>query len=147
MLRARFIPIVLSLLLPLPADLASQASTRATILRLEEEWGKALVARDAKRFGALLAPGFIYTENERVYTREELIREATGGSDTVTSFLNEDLQVMVRGNTAVVIGWLTLRGRGATGPFDRKFRFTDTWVRANGRWRVLAAHDYLMPSQ
>lgn len=141
-----------TMLLSLPALLAlapqparAQGTTTRTLLRLEEEWGKALVARDARRFGALLAPGFVYTEDARVFTREELIREAIFGTDTVTSFANEDLKVLVRGNTAVVIGWLTLRGRGASGAFDRRFRFTDTWVRSDGRWKVLAAQDYLVP--
>jgi hypothetical protein len=38
-----------------------------------------------------------------------------------------------------------MRGRGPDGAFDRRYRFTDTWVRNGGRWRIVAAQDYLVP--
>jgi ketosteroid isomerase-like protein len=120
--------------------------TERTLLRLEEDWARAVVRRDGAAFERLLAPGFLYTENDRVFAREELIREVVSGSDTVTTALNEELRVLQFGNTAVVVGYLVLRGRGAGGPFDRRFRFTDTWVRRDGRWQVAAAHDYLVPA-
>ena len=132
---------VLVFTIPLPS-LAQ--SSKAELLRLEDEWGRALIARDGKAFGALLAPGFVYSEDDRVIERDALIRDVVSGSDTVTSARNDDLRVIERGNTAVVLGWLTLHGRGAKGPFTRKYRFTDTWIRRNGRWKVLAAHDYLV---
>jgi hypothetical protein len=40
---------------------------------------------------------------------------------------------------------LHLRGRGKTGAFDRRYQFTDTWQRRNGRWQMIAAQDYLIP--
>jgi ketosteroid isomerase-like protein len=80
-------------------------------------------------------------------TKEELIRAVVSGSDTVESAGNEDMRAYVRGNAAVVTGWLVMRGRGASGPFDRRFRCTDTWLHREGRWRVIAAHDYLVPER
>ena len=80
-------------------------------------------------------------------TRAELIREIVSGSDTVTTARNEGMQVHRFGpTTAVVTGWLILQGRGAGGAFDRRFRYTDTWVRQGGPWRVAAAQDFLAPS-
>jgi ketosteroid isomerase-like protein len=65
----------------------------------------------------------------------------------VESARNEDMRAYVHGNTAVVTGWLVVRGRGPGGPFDRRFRYTDTWLRRDGRWRVIAAQDYLVPER
>ena len=121
------------------------AATKRQIAALEEDWIKAVVKRDAAAFDRLLAPSFVYTEDDRVYTKAQLIKEVTTGSDTVTSGRNEDLTVRVYGNTAVATGWLILVGRGASGPFQRRFRYTDTWLRTGNRWRVIAAQDYLKP--
>lgn len=126
----------------------SLAATKRQIAALEDAWVKAVINRDAAAFDRLLAPSFIYTEDDRVYTKAQLIKEVTTGSDTVTSGRNEDLTVRVYGHTAVATGWLILAGRGASGPFERRFRYTDTWLRAGGagsRWRVIAAQDYLKP--
>jgi ketosteroid isomerase-like protein len=114
-----------------------------TLLQLEDSWAVALVRRDGATFRRLLADGFVYTENDRTSTREEVLHEVEAGSDKVEAAHNEDMRVYRFGPTAAVTGWLVVRGRGADGPFDRRYRFTDTWVRRGGRWQIVAAHDYL----
>jgi ketosteroid isomerase-like protein len=114
-----------------------------TLLQLEDSWAVALVRRDGATFRRLLADGFVYTENDRTSTRDEVLHEVEAGSDKVEAAHNEDMRVYRFGPTAVVTGWLVVRGRGADGPFDRRYRFTDTWVRWGGRWQIVAAHDYL----
>jgi len=118
-----------------------------TLFALEEEWTRALVRRDGATFERLLAPRFVYTENDQVTSREELIRAVVTGPDTVESAGNEDMRAYVHGNAAIVTGWLVTRGRGANGRFDRRYRYTDTWQYAGGRWRVIGAHDYLLPER
>ena len=129
----------------------TQANTQRTpderaVLTLEEAWAKGVVNRDAATFKRLLAPGFVYTEDARVMSGEELTREVTAGSDTVTEARNEELRTHPFGNTMIVTGWLVLRGRSGGKPFDRRFRFTDTWLKRNGEWQIIAAQDYLVPA-
>jgi hypothetical protein len=143
----------LSLLLVLStASAGAQGAVKAddpiarTLLRLEDQWASALVRRDGATFQRLLARGFVYTENDAVQTRDEVIRGVSAGTDTVTEAHNEGMQVHRWGGaTAVVTGWLIVRGRGPSGPFDRRYRFTDTWAHRNGLWQIVAAHDYLVP--
>src|SRR4051812_20949580 len=117
----------LLLTLMIPFTLSAQSGQ---IRQLEDDWIKAVIARDAAAFNRLLAPNFVYTEDDRVYTKEQLIKEVTTSTDTVTSGQNEDLAVRVfGGNTAIATGWLVLSGRGANGPFTVRYRYTDTWVR------------------
>jgi ketosteroid isomerase-like protein len=118
-----------------------------TLFALEEDWTRALVRRDGATFDRLLDDNFVYTENDQVMTKPELIHAVVSGSDTVESAANEEMRAYVHGNTAVVTGWLVMRGRGASGAFDRRFRYTDTWLYRGGRWRVIAAHDYLAPER
>lgn len=116
-----------------------------TLLQLEDAWAAAVVRRDSATFERLLADGFVYTENDRLETRAEVLHDVVAGSDTVTAAHNEDMQVHCFGTTAVVTGWLVLEGHGGGATFLRRYRFTDTWMRRSGRWRIVAAEDYLAP--
>ena len=118
--------------------------TERTLIRLENEWTRGLVQRDTAIFQRLLAPRFVYTEDAQVMTRDEVIRSVVG-PDRVRAASNEDMTVYDYGNTAVVTGILVVRGTGKNGPFSRRFRYTDTWHRIDGSWRVIAAQDYLIP--
>ena len=116
------------------------------LLRNEDGWAAALVRRDAAYFRRMLAPGFVYTEDAKVMTRDDVLRDATSGTDTVTAAHNEDMVVHQAGPvTAVVTGILVVDGRSAGTRFTHRYRFTDTWVKADdGRWQIVAAQDYLM---
>ncbi|HYT72085.1 MAG TPA: nuclear transport factor 2 family protein [Gemmatimonadales bacterium] len=130
-----------------------QTPDARTLLGLEDEWAAALVRRDAATFRRLLADGFVYTEDDRMLGRDAVLRDIVAGTDTVEAAHNEDMRVHSFGTTAVVTGWLVVRGRGANGPFDRRYRFTDTWARGGGggggggHWQIVAAHDYLVPAR
>lgn len=116
-----------------------------TLLRLEDGWASAVVRRDSATFERLLDPGFIYTENDQLQSRADVLHGVVHGTDTVTAAHNADMVVHCFGTTAVVTGWLVLEGRGSGSGFLRRYRFTDTWMRRNGRWRIVAAEDYLAP--
>jgi ketosteroid isomerase-like protein len=115
------------------------------VLDLEDGWARAVVRRDSTTFERLLADGFVYTENDRMESRGDVIHDVVAGADTVRAAHNEAMQVHCFGPTAVVTGWLVLEGRGAGGAFLRRYRFTDTWVRQAGRWRIVAAQDFVAP--
>lgn len=146
-MRLRIWSVLFLTLCFLPDQSAAQGleATRRRIAALEDQWVQAVIKRDAAVFNRLLAPSFVYTEDDRVYTKEQLIKEVTTGTDTVTAGRNEDLKVRVYGNTAIATGWLILVGRGSGKPFERRYRYTDTWQHINGRWQVIAAADYLKP--
>ncbi|HJQ21819.1 MAG TPA: nuclear transport factor 2 family protein [Gemmatimonadaceae bacterium] len=127
---------------------AAHSQTRAaklTVAALEDAWIRAVIARDSAAFNRLLHPDFVYTEDDRVSSRAQLIRDVVTTGDTTTAGRNEDMRVRVHGNVAIVTGWLILTGRAGGTPFERRYRYTDTWVKVDGRWRVLAAQDYLKP--
>ena len=126
---------------------AAKASPTATeLVRLENQWTAGLVKRDRAIFEKLLAPRFVYTENDKLMSRAEVLHEVAEGSDRVTAARNEGMIVHEYGpTTAVVTGWLIVEGRGAGGPFTHRYRFTDTWVKGPSAWQIVAAQDYLAP--
>lgn len=129
---------------PAPRQISSPKPTTLAPIKLEDQWATALVKRDTATFGRLLAPNFVYTENASVMSRDDVIKSVTG-ADRVEWARNEGMKVHDFGNVQVITGVLRLRGRGTSGPFDRRYQFTDTWQRRNGRWQIIAAQDYLIP--
>jgi ketosteroid isomerase-like protein len=129
---------------------ASQIQPRTALrslapLQLEDQWTTALVNRDARTFDQLLAPNFVYTENNDVMSRGDVIK-SVNGSDRVTWARNEGMKLHDFGDVEVITGVLHLKGTGNRGAaFDKRYRFTDTWQKQSGRWRIIAAQDYLIP--
>ena len=132
------------------AQQANAATTRSAderaVLDLEEAWAKGVVKRDAATFKRLLAPGFVYTEDDRVQTGDQLTSDIISGTDTVTEARNEQMQTRAFDNAMIVTGWLIMQGRSGGKPFNRRYRFTDTWLKRDGQWRIIAAQDYLVPA-
>jgi ketosteroid isomerase-like protein len=124
----------------------SRISLRAMApLQLENQWTAALVNRDARTFDQLLAPDFVYTENNAVMNRGDVIK-SVNGSDRVTWARNEGMKLHDFGDVHVITGVLHLKGTGNKGvAFDKRYRFTDTWQKQSGRLRIIAEQDYLIP--
>jgi ketosteroid isomerase-like protein len=133
---------------PLPAQrsaTASESAVQRTLFKLESDWAQAVVDRDARAIGRLVAPRWVYTDESGVMNRAEGIESFTSGADTVREASNSDMKAIVYPNAAVVIGILHMKGRGPNGPFTRRYRYTDTWAKLDGRWQCIASQDYLMP--
>lgn len=126
-----------------PPRMTSAEATTSTVTKLEDSWAAALVRRDRSTFERILAPKFVYTEDSTMMNRATVLR-ALLGSDIVTEAHNENMEVHIFSNTAVVTGWLVTKGRGKDGPFERRYRFTDTWVPRSGSWQIVAAQDFLV---
>jgi hypothetical protein len=116
------------------------------LIRLENQWATGLVKRDGALFDKLLSPKFVYTENDKLMSRSEVLHDVTAGTDTVTAAHNEGMEVHEFGAvTAVVTGWLIVDGHTKGAAFTHRYRFTDTWVKRKAGWEIVAAQDYLAP--
>jgi len=120
-------------------------SDSSLIIKLENDWAKALVNRDASVFRRLLADDFFYTENDKMYSRADVLDAAMSETDTVESAYNKEMVVHLKGKTGIVTGCLFVNGRSKEGVFKRKYKFTDIWYNENGSWKLIAAQDYLLP--
>lgn len=117
------------------------------LYRLEDQWARALIARDSGFFRRTLHPDYVYSDERGTFDRSQVIAEQVGGSDTVQSAANEGMRAYIHGDAAVVTGILSVRGRGQAGAFQHRYRFTDTWIRKRGRWLMIASQDYDIPGR
>jgi ketosteroid isomerase-like protein len=146
---ARRIAVSLAMLgvasMPASAQQANKAEEQA-LFKLENDWTQGVVKRDAAIMQRLTAPKWVYSDESGVMEREAGIKAFTTGSDTVREASNEKMRALVYDKSAVVIGVLVMKGRGPKGAFTNRYRYTDTWVKFEGRWQCVASQDYLMPS-
>jgi ketosteroid isomerase-like protein len=113
----------------------------------EHQWNEALKIRDKDTLSRILDDQFIFTGDEgHVADRTQYI-DAAIQAIKVESYSLEDMTVRVHGDTGVVAGrWtgkFTAGGKDASG----EFRFTDTFVRRLGRWRVVASQYARIPKK
>ena len=113
----------------------------AAVRAMEESWEAAIQKRDFKTIGDLIAPDFAgVSEENKLTTKSSLLARAKKDTDTYTSTSIKGLKVHVYGpSTVVAIGDSLEKGTSKDGkPFDRTYRFTDTWVNRNGQWQCVA---------
>jgi ketosteroid isomerase-like protein len=103
--------------------------------------------RDIAALERLLAPEFtLVSTNSEVQTRAQALEEVRAGDPQYERFENHGMTARVYGNTAVVQGITSLKGRSAAAPFALDVRFTDTLVRVNGQWTIVVSHVTRIPS-
>ena len=125
----------------------ARASDAAALTRLENQWTEGLVRRDSVLFDRLLAPRFVYTEDDKLMQRSDVLHDVVTSTDTVKAARNEGMEVhQYSSTTAVVTGWLIVDGHGKGGAFTHRYRFTDTWLKGPRGWQIVAAQDYLVPA-
>ena len=71
---------------------------------------------------------------------EQNLAEVAAREPYYDEFRNDGQRVRMYGaDTALVVGITHVRGKAGGEPFAADFRYTDTWVRRDGRWRLAAS--------
>ncbi|MFN0124290.1 MAG: nuclear transport factor 2 family protein [Blastocatellia bacterium] len=109
------------------------------ILDLEQQLSRALVSRDTRALEQLWAPSFCYTgAHGEQAVRAEMIAAIGAGMLRFEAMDFDDIRLRFYGDTAVVTGRATARGRSPMGDLSGQFRYTRVYVREDGHWRVVA---------
>jgi ketosteroid isomerase-like protein len=115
---------------------------------MEREWNDAALKHDAawvERNYAFDASD-ISSRTGAIMTKAQALADARADKTAFQSLDLSDLNVRVEGNTAVVTGINHEVGRDAQGkPFDRRVRFTDVFIKRDGRWQVWATQGTTIP--
>ena len=156
MMSARFLFLILPLLAcaksttsnsgAAPSAVAASENDQAgqrELSQLEDQWAKAVEAHDSTFLARIVAPDFRGSgDSAKTWGRAEVMHEA---ADTTTQFRNlrdEDRQIRIYGNGTV--GVVTARSlytleRGER-PGEYSGRYTETWVKRDSQWQVVAGH-------
>jgi len=129
------------MLLASGATLAAPPATEQQLMELENSWARAYVTGDAPFLEKLFAEEYLFTDNDgQTFTRADDIGAAKSGEFKMTRFKLDALKVHVYKDFATVTGVndfaATYKGEDAS----CKCRFTDVFVKRDGRWQVVASH-------
>lgn len=113
----------------------------AAILQAAQERAAALIARDAAALGRLLHPALRWTTfRGEVLDKESYIAGNTGGDLRWFDQRLEDVDILIAGDTAVVVAVVVDKVERGGVPASFRLRLTQTWVKTESGWLCLAGH-------
>lgn len=118
------------------------------VLGLENAWNHAIEAKDTKALDMLLASTFIAVEIDgSISSKSAFLASIKDPEYKPSQAVNEQVNVQVYGDTAMVVGIFRIKGIEKGKPYVHRERFTDTWIKHDQTWQCVASHTTLIPSQ
>jgi hypothetical protein len=139
--------IALALVLTLVAGQAgASASVTQELTQIEHQIATYWKSRDCDAWGALLhADWSVIHITGTILTKAEALKMCRAPGAPTEAHSVDELSVRPFGDAAVVTG-RTIVTLGGTSPETVKLRFTDVFIRRDGRWQVVASHATRLPS-
>lgn len=141
-MRASAAVFVLACTFSLGGCLTTQAPSRlyATVLREQADaWDRAIVGKDLNAIGNNMAESFRHIDSQgRQSNKAEFLSGITSEKLVIHPYEPEDVEIRFYGDAALVTGTTQLSGTYDGKPFKTHYRYTDTYVRQAGSWRVVS---------
>lgn len=120
----------------------SATTVEDEIKKLEQDWAQATVKSGATAVDQYEADDILTTDpSGRVTDKAQDKTDLSSGNLKFESMELSDMTVHVYGDTAVAAGTNNLHGTYKGQDISGEYRFTDTWVKRNGKWQVVARGD------
>ena len=110
------------------------------LIRIQHEWAEARMKGDSAYTQQLEAGTctVVWPDGTVVNKREDL--KSMAGDIVFTEFRIDDLQVRLYGETGIVVGQGTIKAHeGKQNLLGGKFVWTDTFIKQDGAWKVVAS--------
>ena len=118
----------------------NNSADEQALIKIQHEWAEARMKGDSSYTRRLEAENstVVWPDGSIVNKREDL--KSMTGDIVFAEFKIDDLQVRLYGDTAIVVGQGTIRAHeGNQNLLGGKFVWTDTFVKQNGAWKVVAS--------
>jgi len=115
------------------------------VLALEKAWNKALESKDSNAMEMLLSNNLVSVDIDgSVSNKGEFLASIKSPDYKPAQLVTEQSNVQVYGNAAVVSGVFRVKGVEKGKPYNRRERFTDTWIKINNSWQCVASQTTLI---
>ena len=115
-------------------------SDEKQILKLEDDWARALKTKDKQLLDAIVAPNFTFIEPDgAVKNRDEYLADRSSDIADIESFELNGLKVSVFENCALASGVSKIAERRQGKRYRFSLRWKELWLKDNGKWRVLSS--------
>jgi hypothetical protein len=134
------------LLAVVPAHAQTQSAVEAGVIKAKQDRMVAEWKKDRAAYERLTADEFIYTSSVGNTANKSQDVDETMQSKVVwlSSPSLSDVRVRVYGDVAVAT-YLDTTKVTIDGKAGDDFRYTDVWVRRDGRWQLVASHGSRIP--
>jgi hypothetical protein len=119
----------------------ASAQGEQELIDLEKAWTEAVVKRDLAFFDRITADEHTLTAPDgTVMTKAQQVALVKSGEYTVTSAVQDAIKVWIYGDVAVVTGLCTEKSQFKGKDSSGQYRWTDTFIKRDGRWQCVATH-------
>lgn len=123
-----------------PAAPAKSASAEQELIKLENDWNNVLLKRDVAALSRIVADDWTNIDLEgAILTKAQTLANLKSGEDVYTSAVADEMKVRVYGDAAVVTGRWTIKEQYKGKDVSGQYRFTDTWIKKDGRWQCVVS--------
>jgi ketosteroid isomerase-like protein len=125
-----------------------QNQVKLELARMEREFGEAQPRRDLAKLNRFMADDFVATVPPgKVINKAQVLAQITSPDIEMESLVNDEIEVRVYGDTAVVTARGTAKGRYQGKDASGQFRYTRVWVKRQGQWQAVAAQSTMIEQQ
>jgi hypothetical protein len=109
------------------------------VIQIEQELVNGLLAGDVSPFGRYLADSSVLTDPDgTVMDKSRILNDIKSGDLKLQSSKPDDMKVRMYGDMAVATYGSTDKGSYKGKDIRGRFRWTDVFVKRNGRWQIVA---------
>lgn len=127
------------------AQESGTAEAERYIKECERQWAESTASGDTSQVKQFVADDFLGVDPDgSFYNKAKAISETTEGPKGFVSNHLDEVKVRFYGDSAVAQGsesWVRRTGS----PRHGRYVWTDTWIKRNGKWQVVAAEDLIPP--
>lgn len=139
---------LLGVLVVVPAHAQKTSAREQEVLKATQMLNEAsLIKKDRATMERVYGDDYVYNHsNGSITSKAQEIAEYMSSDLKWTAQKTDGLKVRMYGDVAVVTGVSTLTG-SAKGYASGPRRFTEIWVRRNGRWQTIGGQSTLVPAK
>jgi ketosteroid isomerase-like protein len=125
----------------LPEEKLTRGSAEDEVKQVEYEWGDAFERRDMATLDRLMSDEYILTDPlGNVRSKAESLAALKTNEIHFESTRSDNVNVLIYGDTAVVTGRSTFKGRYKGWPMGGRYQYTDVLVKREGCWQAVSSH-------
>ncbi len=147
-MKLRFVFVTITTLIAIISVAQTNSSPNAddhAVLGLELAWNQAEIHRDVRAVDSFLGPDFLRVDNRgRLMNKAAYLAQVAAPNLEPSQIFNEEMKIQRYGDTAIIVSTYREAGMENGKRTSIRGRFTDVWVRREGKWMCVASQETLI---
>lgn len=139
--------VIIFILLQSSGLLAQQPTAEQQIQEASKVYEQALTQKNEPLLKSILADNFILTTaSGKVLTKKDMMLNLTKEGTKYDKFESSEVRISVLNEAAIETGKVHTVGIRAGKKIAETTRYTDFWIKIQGKWLLLAEHSCFIPN-